>query len=84
MPRNAHQKFTDDELIMFIHKYKIEHQYGPSVREIAENFDVSTSAIHLRVKDLVEADLLQQPEKKGLARALKVTNAGLKLATERL
>jgi len=47
-------KIQDDEVTEFIRIYIAKSGYSPSVRDIAERFEVSTSTIHRHLMDLVE------------------------------
>lgn len=73
---------TDAEIIRFVHDYKAEHDFAPSVRDIAKEFSVAPSSIQKRLADLVEQGALVRPG--GLPRALLVTPVGMKMLTERL
>lgn len=47
-------KIQDDEVTDFIRVYIAKSGYSPSVRDIAERFEVSTSTVHRHLMDLVE------------------------------
>lgn len=51
-------KVTDDHVAEFIRSYWRKCEYGPSVRDIAEEFGVSTSTIHRHLMSLVEEGAL--------------------------
>jgi DNA-binding GntR family transcriptional regulator len=51
-------KVTDDHVTEFIRSYWNKCKYGPSVRDIADEFDVSTSTVHRHLMNLVEEGAL--------------------------
>lgn len=80
MPRP--REVDDDRVVRFIHDYRENHGYAPSVRNIAEHFGVAPSSVQLRLTSLIENGALERPS--GIPRALFITPVGMKMITERL
>lgn len=56
------------DIVAFIQRYRAEHRFSPSVREIRDAVGVSsTSTVHLELVELERAGVIRRPG--GLARA---------------
>jgi SOS-response transcriptional repressor LexA len=66
-------KVTDDDVIDFIHSYWRQWKYGPSVRDIAQQFDTSTSTIYQHLMSLVQDGSLEMTQ--GRARTWRVAES---------
>lgn len=67
------------EVLAFIHSFKVEHEYAPTVREIGEHFDfASTNAVNDYLLRLERLRLLVRTP--SVARSLRLTESGKALA----
>lgn len=54
-----------------IYEYRSEHGYSPSVRDIAEELEVSTSVVQYHLNRLEERGWIERDE--GIARSIRLT-----------
>ena len=79
----AEMKMPDSELMIeFIVRYRNDNGMPPSVREIADEFGVSHGTAQNTLRRMMDEDLLSRPP--GVARGLRISEAGMKMMTETL
>jgi len=75
MPAGNTPRVPDSAFIALLAKYWAQHEYAPSIREIARMLNVkSTSTANYRVEGLVRKGVLRR--RKGIARSLTLTLRG--------
>lgn len=67
------------DVLGFVSRYREEHGWPPSRREIAQEFGVSTSSVQIILKEMIEQGLIQVAP--GGARSINITGAGMKMVT---
>lgn len=79
----AEMKMPDNEsMVRYIVEYRDEHGMPPSVREIADEFSVAHGTAQNTLRRMIDEGLLTRPP--GVARGLRISEAGMKMLTETL
>lgn len=81
MPRKRNE-LDHATLVRYLMKYREEHGYSPSRREIAAQFGIGLDSAQRSVEDLVAEGLLDVTP--NIPRAMNITGAGMKLAQDSL
>ncbi len=67
--------FRREQVLRFIHQFRVQNGYAPVLREIAEHFGLTASStIHCHLKHLEEAGYVKREHKK--PRSLRLTQKG--------
>lgn len=71
---------TPEELVVEIQRYRSEHGYSPSRREMAEQLDIGLESVQRALAKLIEDGLIETTP--GVARSINITGTGMKIVTE--
>lgn len=68
---------SDAKVLAYIERHRRERGYPPSVRDVADEFEISRGGAHEALRRLERDGLLVRPAK--IPRAMSTTRAGMKL-----
>lgn len=72
--RMPYARPEDDTFLRFVDQYQHEWGYPPSVRDIAERFEVAINTAHIQLSRLIGEGLLTR--RLNIPRTLQLTDAG--------
>ncbi len=76
MARASQYKGTRDKILVAVHEAETSHGKPPSVRDLADQFDVGVATMHSYLQKLAEEGMVEW--RKGRHRSLHLTDSGIR------